>query len=38
MRSIVALLARILRNLFRAYRRFEDGEYDSIIREWKTLS
>ncbi len=34
----VALLARILREFELRYRQLEDGEYDSIIHEWKTLS
>ncbi len=34
----VALLARILREFELRYQQLEDGEYDSIIREWKSLS
>ena len=34
----VALLARVLREFELRYQQLEDGEYDSIIREWKSLS
>jgi BirA family biotin operon repressor/biotin-[acetyl-CoA-carboxylase] ligase len=34
----VALLTRILREFELRYQQLEDGEYDSIIREWKSLS
>ncbi|MBA7465538.1 Bifunctional ligase/repressor BirA [subsurface metagenome] len=34
----VALLARILREFELRYQQLKDGEYDSIIREWKSLS
>ncbi len=34
----VALLARVLREFELRYMQLEDGEYDSIIREWKSLS
>jgi len=34
----VALLVRILREFELRYQQLEDGEYDSIIREWKSLS
>jgi BirA family biotin operon repressor/biotin-[acetyl-CoA-carboxylase] ligase len=34
----VALLARVLREFELRYLQLEDGEYDSIIREWKSLS
>ena len=34
----VALLVRVLWEFELRYRQLEDGEYDSIIREWKSLS
>ncbi|NLA37989.1 MAG: biotin--[acetyl-CoA-carboxylase] ligase [Methanomicrobiales archaeon] len=34
----VALLARVLREFELRYQQLEDGEYDSIAREWKSLS
>ncbi len=34
----VALLARVLWEFELRYQQLEDGEYDSIIREWKSLS
>ncbi|MCK9298988.1 biotin--[acetyl-CoA-carboxylase] ligase [Methanoculleus sp. YWC-01] len=34
----VALLARVLREFELRYQQLEDAEYDSIIREWKSLS
>ena len=34
----VALLARVLREFELRYQQLEDEEYDSIIREWKSLS
>jgi len=34
----VALLVRVLREFELRYQQLEDGEYDSIIREWKSLS
>jgi BirA family biotin operon repressor/biotin-[acetyl-CoA-carboxylase] ligase len=34
----VALLARVLREFELRYQQLEDGEYDSLVREWKTLS
>ena len=34
----VALLARVLREFELRYQQLEEGEYDSIIREWKSLS
>mgnify|MGYP001073565476 CR=1 FL=1 len=34
----VALLARVLREFELRYQQLEDGEYDSIVREWKSLS
>jgi len=33
-----ALLARLLREFERRYLQLEDGEYESVIREWKSLS
>ena len=34
----VALLARVLWEFELRYQQLEEGEYDSIIREWKSLS
>jgi len=34
----VALLARVLREFELRYQQLEEAEYDSIIREWKSLS
>lgn len=34
----VALLARVLREFELRYQQLEDEEYDSIVREWKSLS